>query len=338
MAATSPEGLTRALNRGARGGVFFLLGEEEYLKEEAARAIIDAHLDSVTREFNLDQLRGGTLDAERFASICRTPPMMADWRVVVVREAQAIATSARLRGIVEEILAKPVPGLALLLIAQLPDRSKSRFYDILSRQATTAEFSLLGSDDLPGWLIAWAEQHGVALEPTAARALGAAAGPGLGVLVHELAKLVEYVGDRRRITTQDVSTVVGPVPRQNRWDWIDTVSDRDFGSAREGLTLLLNSGETGVGLVIGLGTQFLRLALTAAGGERALRDQLPPHQRWLAGRLARQAERWTPSELDHALDDLVRADRLLKSTSLSEGQIMQELLLRLQNRPQTSSV
>lgn len=332
MAATSPDGLTRALSRGTRGGVFFLHGDEEYLKEEAAQAIVAAHLDASTRDFNLDQLRGSGLDPETFASVCHTPPMMAEWRVVVVREAQAIATAARLRTTVEELLARPIPGLVLILIAQLPDRSKAKFYQQLAHAATSVEFAALPVADLPGWLIGWAEQRGVELEAAAARALAAATGSELGILIQELNKLIEYVGERRRIETSDIAAVVGAIPRQNRWDWIDAVAERRFADAREGLGILLDGAESGVGLVIGLGSHFLRLALAATGGEKALANELPPHQRWLAGRIARQARRWTGTDLERALDDLLRADRLLKSTSLNERQIMEELLLRFEAR------
>jgi DNA polymerase-3 subunit delta len=85
MALTSPDRLTRALEGGTRGGVFFLFGEEEYLKEEATAAITAAHLDPSTRDFNYDQLRGADVEPETLASIANTPPMMAEWRVVVVR-------------------------------------------------------------------------------------------------------------------------------------------------------------------------------------------------------------------------------------------------------------
>jgi hypothetical protein len=45
MPLSSPERLLRALAAGERGGVFFLFGDEEYLKEEVAERIVEAHLD-----------------------------------------------------------------------------------------------------------------------------------------------------------------------------------------------------------------------------------------------------------------------------------------------------
>lgn len=336
MPPTSPDKLSRALESGRRGGIFFLHGEEEFLKEEAATAIAAAHLDPATRDFNFDQLRGADLQPETLASIANTPPMMAEWRVVIVREAQALATNAKARSAVEALLERRPPDIAVVLLATLPDRSKAQFWERLKREAVSVEFPPLGGADLPGWLMERAQHRGVSLDVGAARAL-AATGGDLGVLVQELAKLADYVQDGRTITAEDVAAIVGSVPRQNRWEWFDMVGDARFRDARAAIPVLLDSGDSGVGLVIGLGTQFLRLGVAVAGGERALGAALPPHQRWLASRVARQARRWTIAAVEDALDDLLRADRLLKSSSLDERQILEELLLRLEQRSRAAA-
>lgn len=336
MPLLSTDKLFRALKSGDLGGVFFLFGDDEFLKEETAARIVEAHLDPATRDFNLDQLRGSDLELEALASVLQTPPLMAEWRVVVVREAQALAGSPKTRAVIERLLDRPVPGLAVVLLAQLPERSKAQFYEVLKRKARSVEFAPLAAGDVPGWLMERAETWGIEMDPAAARAIAVAIGAEMGVLDRELAKLRDYIGERRRIEVEDVEAVVGEVPRQNRWEWFDMVGECEFARARAALPVLLEGKESGVGLVLGLGTQFLRLAIAAAGGERALQAELPQHQRWLAGRITKQARRWTPAALDAALDDLLRADRLLKSSSLAEDQILYELLLRLQTRAETA--
>jgi DNA polymerase-3 subunit delta len=332
MPLTSPDKLTRALESGRRGGVFFLFGEEEFLKEEAATAITAAHLDPATRDFNYDQLRGGDVEPETLASIASTPPMMAEWRVVIVRDTQLLAANARGRAAIESLLDRPARDLVLVFLATLPDKSKAQIYERLKKAATSIEFAGMSSADLPGWLVERARLRDVELETAAARALASAKGGELGVMIQELAKLADYVGERKRITTADVEAVVGAVPRQNRWDWFDLVSDLRFREARAGLAILLDSGETGVGLIIGLGTQFLRLGAAAAGGERGLAEALPQHQKWLAQRILKQARRWSTTAVEQAIEDLLRADRLLKSASLTERQVLEELLFRLEQR------
>ena len=77
--------------RGQRGGVFYLHGEDHFRKEEVIRALVEAHVDPATRDFNLDQLRGTETDPQTLASVLATPPMMAEWRVVVLREVEGLA-------------------------------------------------------------------------------------------------------------------------------------------------------------------------------------------------------------------------------------------------------
>jgi DNA polymerase III subunit delta len=217
------------------------------------------------------------------------------------------------------------------MTAQIP-AGRAQFYEQLKKLATPVQCDALSDADLPGWLMERAKSRQVALEVDAAQALGAAIGSDLGRLAQELNKLIEFAGDRRRIEAQDVHSLVGRVERQSRWEWFDLVGDRKFAQARSALPILLDSGENGVGLLIGLGSQLLRVGIGAAGGERALEAALPPNQKWLAKRIIRQVRGWSNELIQHALSDLLRADRLLKSTSLTDLQVLEELLLRLQAR------
>jgi DNA polymerase-3 subunit delta len=332
MPALKPDALKKSLSNGKLGGVFFFHGDEDFLIDEATALVVDAHVDPATRDFNLDQLRGTDPDTESLASVLSTPPMMAEWRVVIVRETQALVANARGRSLLEDLLDRTPSGLAVVLQTQIPEKSSAKLYDRMKKQATSVEFRALSEADLPGWLMARAEAAGLVLKPQAARVLADAGGGALGILVKELEKLRDYTGDRREITADDVRAVVGDVAgRQNRWEWFDMVGDGRFREARKALDILLDH-DSGVGLIIGLGTHFLRLGIGSAGGEKALEAALPPHQRWLAGRIMKQARKWNDITLKMALNDLLRADRLLKSASLSDEQVMEELLLRLEAR------
>jgi DNA polymerase III subunit delta len=329
--ARAPAAGTRKAGRGEKGGVFFVYGDEEHLKEDAIARIVAAHLDPATRDFNYDQLRGADTEIETLLSITQTPPMMAEWRVVVIRDVQALAGTARGRTAIETLLAANVPGLALILSAQIPDRSTARIWERLKKETRSREYARLSAADLPGWLISRAEADGIILDEDAAVALGSA-NEELGVLTQELAKLTDYVGDRKRITRDDVLAIVGSVPHVNRWEWFDLVGARRFAEARAALPHMIDAGESGVGILIGLGSQILRIAVGVAGGERALQQALPANQRWLARRIVGQIRGWTAADVDAALDDLLRADRLLKSASLTDQQVLEELLLRMQQR------
>ena len=328
MPQISYDQLQRTLRVPSAGGAFFFHGDEDFFREEAVGRVVAAYLDEATRDFNFDQLRGGDVDGDALASVIATPPMMAEHRVVVVRDAQGMGQRAR--DVVEAAVKRPEPGLVLVLSAAIPSGSKAKFYDELKKHATSVEFNPLAADDAPGWLMEEARQaHGVELDADAARAVVSAMGVELGMLVSELKKLAAYAGDRKRITLDDVKAVGGSIPRQDRWAWFDLVAERRFREALEALPVLLEQGENGVGLVIGMGGQLLKVGLVCAGGQGALERELKPFQRWMARRIVPVARKWTLPEVDAALAELLRTDRLLKSASMSDRQALEELLLRL---------
>lgn len=311
------------------GGAFFLFGDDEFRKGEAAKALVQWHLDPATKDFNHDRLRGGDVDIETLASILATPPMMAEWRVVLLLETEALAQSSRAREVVVGAVASPPPGLALIVVASFGG-SSARFYKDLKKHARSIEFPEISENDVPGWLLLRArERHELIMEEDAARALGAAVGTDLGILAQEVDKLAGMVGGTGRITIGDVEAAGIRLPKQDRWSWFDLVGDGHFAEALEGLpTLLLQRGESGVGLTIGLTRHLLRLGVAAEGGRSAVEEILPPHIRgWLGSKLASQARSWTVERVEEALTGLHRVDRLLKSSSLSDEVILEKWLL-----------
>ena len=331
MARVTPDAIVRRIQRGEGGGVYYLHGDEEQQKEEAAQAIVDAHLDPATRDFNFDQLDGRTVEPETLASVLQTPPMMAEWRVVVVRDAHELAKSAQTRETIEALLDSPPPGLAAVLLANVPAKSTARFYKRLASEAKAMEFAPLSDNDLPGWILQRASEDGFEIEPDAARALAVAIGSNLGALAQELIKLRELAAGGT-VNVDHVEQAVGRIVRVNRWAWFDAVADCEFRRARADLPDLLESGESGVGLVIGMASQLLRVQLAVTGGKEALEAALPPHQKWLARRVMAQVRRWPAGPLQAALRDLLRADRLLKSAGLDDRLVIDELLLRMDAR------
>lgn len=316
------------LLRTPAGGVYYLHGAEEFGREEAVRGLIALHVETATRDFNLDQVRGAEITAEALASLLATPPMMATYRVLVIRDAQGLSVKAR--ELVETVLSSPPPDLCMILSAAVPPGSKAAFYTRLGRQAKSIEFPAVEEIDAPDWVIARAaESHQQEWTRPAARALVAAVGAGQGVLAAEIDKIAEFVQGRSRVEVEDVSAAVGVLPRVDRWGWFDAVAERRFLEARRDLPALL-AADTGVGLVIGLGTQFLRLALAAAGGEGRLAAELKPFQRWLARRVAAQARGWRLEQVEMVLSELARIDRLMKSGGSSDRALLEGLLLRLQ--------
>lgn len=300
----------RPLPPGEEGAVFYLHGTDDFRKDEAARSLVEAHVDADTRDFNLDQVRGGDLTMETLAALLGTPPMMATRRVVLLREAEGLATNARARDLLVETASHPPRGLVLIVTAT---PTKAAFYTALKKSARSAEFRALRDEDVPGWLIDRArEEHARVLDDDAAVVLAAGLGADLGQLARELEKLHAVAADGEAITLRTVELAGTSLPTQNRWAWFDLVGEARFLEALQQLPLL-ESQESGVGLVIGISQQLLRIGVAVEEGARGLEARLPPNQRWLARRIPPMARHWTGQSVEDALLGLRDVDRAMKS-------------------------
>ena len=66
MASAGEKALHAALKNRVFDLVYYLFGEDDFLKDGATRDLIDAAVDPSTRDFNLEVRRAGELDAERW--------------------------------------------------------------------------------------------------------------------------------------------------------------------------------------------------------------------------------------------------------------------------------
>ncbi len=320
------------LAQGKLGGSYFLKTEDPFLRDEAIAAIVEAHLLGGSPDFDLDQIAGDDADPSTLASLLQTPPMISSHRVVVIRAAQGLTPSAR--AVVEEAVCHPVDGRVLVVAAEIPKGSKAKFYATLARNCLTLALAAPRVSELPGWLARRAEVvHGVDLEMPAAQLLAAGIGTRLGVLAQELEKVVTFIAPGTRIGVEEVRASVGALPQVDRWEWIDRVANRELSAAVGELSDLLDSGESVVGLIGALSEALVRVGL-ALDGESALvkvlkRDGSYGYLRWKVRFYAQQARRWTQAEIEAALGELLRADRLIKSGGLSDRAALEEALLRI---------
>src|SRR6266581_7683316 len=97
MGALTFDALLRSLKQGAPDSVYYLHGEEDVLKDEAVRALLDRAVDPAARDFNVDHRTAADLDPEAFNALVNTPPILTATRAVVVRGMEQLRKTAKVR-------------------------------------------------------------------------------------------------------------------------------------------------------------------------------------------------------------------------------------------------
>ena len=312
--------------------VYYLHGEDDFLKEDAVKQLAAAAVDPATRDFNYEVRRGGEIDAGTLVSLLDTPPMMAERRVVVVRDVGALKKDARTA--LDRWLGHPSPDTVLVLVAAGDAKADKK---LESAAALSVCFDPLGDDRVPKWIEHQAKELGAAIGERAVAVLHEAVGNDLPALRAELDKLASYA-QGRAIDEDAVAAVVGVRRGETLGDLLDAVLDRDAARALDLLPHVLEQPKTNaVTVTMALATQFLAVAWA-----RALRDRGTPMGQMynelfallkdsggaFTGRSwgdavkswTRGVERWTTPHLDRALSLLLAADCALKESRLSSDE------------------
>ena len=320
--------------------VYVLFGDDEFRKDAAVRDLVDAAVDPCTRDFNFEMRRGGELAADTLDALLSTPPMLAERRVLVLRDVDKLKKDAR--AVLERYLAKPANDLLLLIVAP----AGAKLEKGIASRGTAVEFEPLTGDRLPRWVTYHVEHVlGRVITPGATALLIEAVGSDLSQLALELEKLASYASET--IGERAVSEVVGVRRGESLGDLLDAVAAKDAATAL-GLVpgVLQLPKTTAVSVVMNLTTQTLALAYGVAARDhgtppRALFNEYMsllrdtgafPGRPWgeAVNAWTKHTDRWSAAELDAALEALLITDAALKETRLSSPeQLLTTLVLRL---------
>src|SRR6266511_5329310 len=160
MAALTLDALLRSLKKGAPDPVYLLHGDEDALKDEVVRAVLDAAVDPAARDFNFDTRFAADLDAAAFHALVNTPPMLARRRAVVLRGVAELGKrKSKVRDELVRYLDAPNPTTVLVLVAGAEADPE------LGRRATTVTLDPLAPERVPRWISHRAAELRLALAP-----------------------------------------------------------------------------------------------------------------------------------------------------------------------------
>ena len=349
MAALTLDALLRSLKKGAPvpEPVYLLHGDEDVLKDEAIRALVDSAVGS-SRDFNLDVRFAPDLTPESFHALVNTPPMMAERRAVVIRGVEQVGKrKTKLRDEVVRYLASPNPTTVLVLVVAAGEEADA---DLIRASAAVA-VDALAAERVPRWLQHRATTLGVTLAPDATELLLKAVGSDLSTLSRELEKLASLTGGAggaggRPVTADDVSNLVGVRRDETIFDLVEAALERRAARAAQLVEPVVEqAGMSGVKILSLLGTHLVGTALARAERDRGvpaarLADTIYRHLQSVrpygmrsykeeAARWTAWSALWTAHELGRALRAALAADNALKTATVSDDRgIVTQLVLR----------
>lgn len=328
MAGIESQKLYKDLESGNLKPLYCLYGEEPYLIQQSLERFKYAVLNEGAIDFNFDLFYAADADISTVKDAVETLPMMAQRRLVILKEAQELTDKEWLQ--LESLFSSPVETTVFVISASRIDKRKKSIRMLLD-SGDSVEFRKPYENQIPQWVKYIAQTLSLKITDDAIHLLHKLVGNHLVEIEGELKKLADFVGDKK-IEVSDVAQVVSRSREENVFDFTKAIGENDRVRALEHLVHLMDQGQSEVGIVSLLARHLRILLLINKGVEAGLSGaklahyaQVPPY--FLESYLE-QGRTWNIRKLEQTLVVLSDTDRALKSSPLSSHIWLENMVLK----------
>jgi DNA polymerase III subunit delta len=188
--------------------VYFLMGEEAFFLDRTVNILEERLLDESEKAFNLSVFYGLDSNFEQVVSAARSYPMMAQRRVVILKDAQLFKDLDKL----ESYVKNPVPSTVLLLLHRTKSLDKrKKIYKALidSKEAILSESKPLKENELVDFISRYGISKSIKFHPKAGFALKELLGDNLQRIANEIDKIALALPAGSEVQLQEVAERVG---------------------------------------------------------------------------------------------------------------------------------
>ncbi len=215
-------------------------GEDPSLVSQALTRLLDELAEGQERSLVVEDRSGDDVDLADVVDACRTPPFLADRRVVVVRDIGRF-TPDQLQH-VTEYLGAPL-GTSRLVLTTGGGQVPARFLTSFRQSAVTVVVTTdVGAKEARAWVAEHLARAPLTLVPAAASLVEAHLGEDLNRLDALLGTLETAYGAGARLSPDDVAPYLGQAGGVPPWDLTDAIDQGDHARA---LTVLHRLTEAG---------------------------------------------------------------------------------------------
>ncbi|MCC8153814.1 MAG: DNA polymerase III subunit delta [Tannerellaceae bacterium] len=220
------EAICRDIKKRNFAPVYILMGEEPYFIDRITNLLMDSVLNETEKDFNQIILYGADTDAAQILNAARRFPMMAEYQLVVVREAQQIRNIDQLSHYVKNPLQSTI--LVINYKYKTLDRRKA-LAAAAEKNGIVFESKKVPDYKMAGFVTSMLQERSVTIEPKAVQMLSDFLGNDLNRLVKELDKLIILLPENglKRITPDLVEENIGISKEYNNYELIKALVLKD---------------------------------------------------------------------------------------------------------------
>ncbi|NIK93203.1 DNA polymerase III subunit delta [Mangrovimonas sp. CR14] len=209
--------------------IYLLMGEEPYYIDRISELLEKEVLNEDEKGFNQMTLYGRDVSIDEIVGHAKRFPMMAEYQVVVIKEAQDL--SRTIENLVSYVK-QPQPSTILVLNYKYKtlDKRKSLYKEI-KKVGLVFDSKKLYDNQIPDWIKRVLSGQGYTITPKAAMMLSEFLGTDLSKISNELNKLQVILPKGTQITPEHIEENIGISKDYNNFELHKAIGERDENKA-----------------------------------------------------------------------------------------------------------
>lgn len=325
--------IIKDIENGKFEKIYFLHGEEPLFMDLITAALIKHALQEHERDFNQTIIYGKEADALSVISEAKGYPMMAERRLVVIKEAQDF------KGMEDLISYFESPNDQTILVIN----HKYKTYDTRKKSMkAVAKNGLVFKSEkikeyrLPDWIKEFVISKGYSISPKASMLLAEFLGNDLSRIVNEIDKLEILVEKGTTINEIHIEENIGISKDYNVFELINAVGARNVEKANR-IVDYFDHNPKATSIIVVVSNLFnhysrlMRIHFLQNKSREAVASALKVHP-FVAGELVNSSKIYNPKKIAANIATLHEYDLKSKgvgNSSFTHGQLMKELIFRL---------
>ena len=329
------EGIIRELQAKQYRPVYYLMGDEAFYIDKIADYIIDNVLNDTEKEFNQTILYGADVDAATIINAAKRYPMMSEYQVIVVKEAQAVHN-------MEELvfyLQKPLKSTILVLCHKHGSLDKrKKLAAEIEKVGVLYESKKLKEAQLPAFIAAYIKQKGFDIDQKATAMLAEFVGTDLSRLVGEMEKLIiTSLKNSTKITPEQIEKNIGISKDYNNFELRSALVEKDVLKANKIVKYFEENPKTNpiqmtLSLLFGFYSNLMMAYYAPEKSEQGIAAFLGLKSPWQAREYMAAMRKYSGIKTMQIISEIRTTDAKSKgveNSSLSDGDLLRELVFKI---------
>ena len=332
---TTYEEIARDLKNRIYKPVYYLMGEESYYIDRISEYNAQTVLTEDEKEFNQTILYGSDTDVATIINASKRYPMMSDYQVVIVKEAQNVKK-------IEELsyyLQKPLTSTILVICHKhgVLDRRKKLAAEI-EKVGVIFESKKLKDGQLPGFISSYLKRKKVDIEPKASEMMSEFVGTDLNRMAGELEKLVLTLPQgATRITPEQIERNIGVSKDYNNYELRSALVTKDVLKANKIIKYFEENPKTNpiqatLSALFGFFSNLMLAYYAPEKTEQGIANQLSLQPSWKAKDYMAAMRVYSGVKCMQIIGEIRYCDAKSKgvdNSSLSDGDLLRELVYKI---------